>query len=1002
MKKKIFSILLTLVLTLSLLMVVAVPVSASAVTSVWVEFPYADDMNDIGDTGNTYLVHFKPANALLMGVDYVTVTFPDGTSGMGGSAFSLGTVTASQVTFSTNYGTSVTGGTWTDTSATPVASGYRVKVQVPKDYAAGADVWIKFASSGITDATSAGTTFKMYVQTTKDTDPVLSTAFTLGATVSFSALSTAIISTSAGVAAQYTFMYTSTTQLNSDTDSVTVKLPVGTVVPTPIAATLVEFTNDDGSTWVATGTTPVVDVDKRTVTAVTSVTSDGNGDGMRILAGAGVLNPQRASTSLYKTVALTNEDGQYYTAGAHTVEPGVATQIIAANGNIGTGTSRISDSAGGINIISGIIFVTIGDTYGNAKATTATVALATSSSGIFYTNSNTSGTGTYTAATTLNVTTAGPATTAQQVYFAGTIAGTHTLTFSHASYANAEWTFTVAPGVELYDSSGNPVRTFVSTGTTDSELNASSGIGTDQVQGGDHITSAIAVAFPGDVIKVGPGTYTVNLGINQPNLTIESTAGKATTFIKGLTSLNAGADNFVLGGATGKGFTLQEGSEQYLVKIYGAADDVTISYNTFVQSRVGSHGIIVNSVPVTGLTVTQNTFTLPYKWGVGLYVTSDGTAEVIKLTATYNTFTGAGRTVDQSGIELHEVNISTYNTTISNNTFTAMQNGILIGTNQAGTGLISGSSPASLIIKDNTFTGLKYALDLVEAASDTHEHDVRIIKNTFTTNYIGIGLNKGAAPATDKWNPEEMTIKYNAFSGNTHGIYNNAADSAVLVAKYNWYGSATGPTVSTNPGGTGDAITVDIGSGSVTYEPWLHKSLADVVTDNASYPTFSRSLAVGWNTLSVPGKLIPSADALDELVPAGMTVAYKYDGGWAQVTTDVLNPLDGIYIKMASAQTVLLKVDGAAFHVPTKALAAGWTLMGLASLTSKYDSETVASIPSASFGQLVSPSMNVSEWAYVTGTNVNILVIGESYWIFMINGATIAGFTILPMAPDLD
>jgi hypothetical protein len=62
----------------------------------------------------------------------------------------------------------------------------------------------------------------------------------------------------------------------------------------------------------------------------------------------------------------------------------------------------------------------------------------------------------------------------------------------------------------------------------------------------------------------------------------------------------------------------------------------------------------------------------------------------------------------------------------------------------------------------------------------------------------------------------------------------------------------------------------------------------------------------------------------------------------------------------------------------------------------------VASV-SASYGQLVSPSINSAEWINtISTTSVGSLVLGEGYWIFMKSAATIGGFTICPIAPSLN
>jgi hypothetical protein len=200
---------LFVVSALMLTLVPAVPVAAAtAVTNVWVEFPYSSSKNATSSTAGEYYIHFKPTTALVRGIDYVTVTFPDGTATMGGAgtayAFSIsGTVAAADLEFSTNYGTStVTSATWYRSTDNATTGGYRVKVKVPINIAAGTDTWLRITSTSITSASTAGDSYKVYVQTTKDTTPVLSSAFTLGSSVC-QALSTTISPATAGAAAQY-------------------------------------------------------------------------------------------------------------------------------------------------------------------------------------------------------------------------------------------------------------------------------------------------------------------------------------------------------------------------------------------------------------------------------------------------------------------------------------------------------------------------------------------------------------------------------------------------------------------------------------------------------------------------------------------------------------------------------------------------------------------------------------------------------------------------------
>jgi len=305
-----------------------------------------------------------------------------------------------------------------------------------------------------------------------------------------------------------------------------------------------------------------------------------------------------------------------------------------------------------------------------------------------------------------------------------------------------------------------------------------------------------------------------------------------------------------------------------------------------------------------------------------------------------------------------------------------------------------------------------------------------VIKNNTITGTAGsYAVWLGTTDRTTTPARTGPVVQYNTISGN-NGYAIGAGLATIAGAgqdcKYNWFGDATGPAYTalvgatvtkSNPNGTGDAIT-----DKVAYYPWLHKSLTDVVNDNASYQACTMSLVSGWNTLSTPVQLISTADSIDELIPAHMTIGYYYDAtGWHQVTTDVLNPCDAFYIKMSVATDVLLKFDASAWTTPSKDLTAGWNLISLAALDSdgKLADVAVASVYQTAAGlpgysQVISPSQNATQydmyynaggsWSYSSGqtADADSMLAGLGYWCYMQNAATLAGFEITPIAPDLD
>ena len=356
----------------------------------------------------------------------------------------------------------------------------------------------------------------------------------------------------------------------------------------------------------------------------------------------------------------------------------------------------------------------------------------------------------------------------------------------------------------------------------------------------------------------------------------------------------------------------------------------------------------------------------------------------------------------------------THSATITNNTITNGYSSICLS-----------DYITSVSITGNTITGAYNYGIKVEGSHNT----AITIKNNTITGCAGIA---GYAillenPTTTAAN---QVVQYNDIyntASSSYAIKANAANAGI-GCQYNWYGSATGPYYSaltgatvtkSNPNGAGDKIT-----DYVTYYPWLHKSKADVVNDNASYQACTMKLVSGWNTLSTPVKLISTADSIDELIPAGMTIGYYFSGGtWQLITSGyVLNPCDAVYVKMGTEKYVLLKFDASAFSTPSKSLAAGWNLISLAYLDSagkKADLaaasvlKTAAGLPG--YSQVVSPSLNATQtnmfgvagtsWAYSSGetsTSAQTMYAGLGYWCYMQNAATLAGLEITPIAPDLD
>ncbi len=194
----------------------------------------------------------------------------------------------------------------------------------------------------------------------------------------------------------------------------------------------------------------------------------------------------------------------------------------------------------------------------------------------------------------------------------------------------------------------------------------------------------------------------------------------------------------------------------------------------------------------------------------------------------------------------------------------------------------------------------------------------------------------------------------------------------------------------------GKNLTVKV-SGIGTSEPTAPISYAADMT---------RSLNKGWNVLSTPLKLAGDG-GLQALGfnDSNFEIAWTYvNGGWSQVTTQALNPLQGYFVKTRQAVNLNYTFKRAArveeAVPPTRDLSAGWNLVGVGTNdTSKEVSDILASVK-GKYAVVVNPGMgNVDGWTAVTADNDTQPKIGagDAYWVYMTAPGTLAGL----MAPEM-
>lgn len=121
----------------------------------------------------------------------------------------------------------------------------------------------------------------------------------------------------------------------------------------------------------------------------------------------------------------------------------------------------------------------------------------------------------------------------------------------------------------------------------------------------------------------------------------------------------------------------------------------------------------------------------------------------------------------------------------------------------------TGDNLQSPVVTGNKITGIagsnnSYGIDFVGGPTSNAIVTQNTIKNVDKGIYL---RTAGCAPGAQ--------IHYNNIAGNKIGL-NNTVGSSDVDARFNWWGSATGPTYSSNLGGSGDKIT-----NNVDYSPWL-------------------------------------------------------------------------------------------------------------------------------------------------------------------------------------
>ncbi|MHC4486604.1 MAG: right-handed parallel beta-helix repeat-containing protein [Planctomycetota bacterium] len=386
----------------------------------------------------------------------------------------------------------------------------------------------------------------------------------------------------------------------------------------------------------------------------------------------------------------------------------------------------------------------------------------------------------------------------------------------------------------------------------------------------DNIQDGIN-AVANSTVHVAAGIYNERLSISKSVTLLGAQAGIDPTA--------AGARTNPLVESTITEAGLSTPNPDVLIEIPSGVTDVTIDGFTLVGDPTNpiADTSVIRCWDDNILTVDQNRMVVN-KLGVTVQPNPATNVEI-----SGNVFTlGSSPAGDESAIYM----TSTTNASITGNTATGF-------INAKGA---AGSNNTNLLISENTFTGNKDAVsfwgtltfvtirdnvlsDSLRYGISIKGQDISILGNDITGNGdTGVNIDRHVIDT------ERVNLQCNNISGNiNYGVQVNTDNVIEIInAEYNYWGDASGPSHSTNPGGLGDAVT-----DKVDFDPWYSGLMVADITPSITPVDTSFTL-----TAEIAGCCDP--------------VAVQYDiGGIANgYMTDPDD--DGIY----SAENIVVSVPG--------------------------------------------------------------------------------------------
>ncbi len=317
------------------------------------------------------------------------------------------------------------------------------------------------------------------------------------------------------------------------------------------------------------------------------------------------------------------------------------------------------------------------------------------------------------------------------------------------------------------------------------------------------IQRGVDAAFAGDTVNVAAGTFDESVSITKPLQLSGANAGVAwgsrgpeskIQQTGGNTLLTVRADNVTVNGfelygpLSNNAVTSDNGTlsaptgRSNLTFVFNHVHDIGTTRGS--GNIYGFHYMLASDAPAN-ITVADNLFE-----NIGNSATLAGSAGAVYFGQSTSTGKLSGVLVERNVVRNVRVTASTKNAW-----------GIIIGTGWNSSGYVEDA-----IIRNNDVAQVTGGIAAgISLGGNTP--GATVSNNLVRAVNIGVMVETNTGAAT-------VNIVGNSLEAEQYGVLNNTA--AMVKAENNWFGSSSGPSVATNPGGTGVAV-----SGPVEYSPWL-------------------------------------------------------------------------------------------------------------------------------------------------------------------------------------